>query len=92
MVNVYGCNNGISSIHGKELFEQMSIHCEHDRSHTQAKMFDISTKLVSEQDETSGLETIGWENHSSKYLSFIGDERIISLQRTKGYVFSESVL
>ena len=26
--------------------------------------FDISTKLVSEQDEISGLETIGWENHS----------------------------
>ena len=28
------------------------------------QMFDISTKLVSEQDEISGLETIGWENHS----------------------------
>ena len=38
-------------------------------------MFDISTKLVSEQDEISGLETIGWENHSWKYLSLIGDEK-----------------
>ena len=47
-------------------------------------MFDISTKLVSEQDEISGLETIGWENHSWKYLSLIVDERIINLQRTKG--------
>ena len=28
------------------------------------QMFDISSKLVSEQDEISGLETIGWENHS----------------------------
>ena len=28
------------------------------------QMFDISTKLVFEQDEISGLETIGWENHS----------------------------
>ena len=28
------------------------------------QMFDISTKMVSEQDEISGLETIGWENHS----------------------------
>ena len=55
-------------------------------------MFDISTKLVSEQDEISGLETIGWENHSWKYLSLIGDERIINLQRTKVYVFSDSVL
>ena len=53
-------------------------------------MFDISTRLVSEQDEISGLETIGWENHSWKYLSLIGDERVINLQRTKVYVFSDS--
>ena len=47
---------------------------------------------MSEQDEISGLETIGWENHSWKYLSLIGDERIINLQSTKVYVFSDSVL
>ena len=47
---------------------------------------------MSEQDEISGLETIGWENHSWKYLSLIGEERIINLQRTKVYVFSDSVL
>ena len=56
------------------------------------QMFDISAKLVSEQEENSGLETVGWENHSWKYLSLIGDERIIFLQRTKVYVFSDSVL
>ena len=50
---------------------------------TLKQMFDISTRLVSEQDEISGLETIGWENHSWKYLSLIGDERVINLQRTK---------
>ena len=55
-------------------------------------MFDISTKLVSEQDEISGLETSGWEQHSWKCLSSIGDERIIYLQRAKVYVFSDSVL
>ena len=55
-------------------------------------MFDRSTRLVSEQDEISGLETIDWENHSWKYLSLIGDERVINLQRTKVYVFSDSVL
>ena len=55
-------------------------------------MFDISTRLVSEQDEISGLETIGWENHSWKYLSLIADERVINLQRTKVYVFSDSVV
>ena len=59
---------------------------------TLKQMFDISTILVSEQDEISGLETIGWENHSWNYLSLIGDERVINLQRAKVYVFSDSVL
>ena len=35
------------------------------------QMFDISAKSVMEQDEISGLETIGWEKHSWKYLSLI---------------------
>ena len=51
---------------------------------TLKRMFDISAKLVTEQDEISGLETIGWD------LSLIGDERVITLQRTKVYVFSDS--
>ena len=59
---------------------------------TLKQMFDISAKLVAEQDEISGLETICWEKHSWKYLSFIADERIITLQRAKVYVFSDSVL
>ena len=59
---------------------------------TLKQMFDISARLVSEQDEISGLETIGWENHSWKYMSLIGDERVINLQRTKVHVFSDSVL
>ena len=59
---------------------------------TLKQMFDISAKLVTEQDEISGLETIGWEKHSWKYLSLIGDETIINLQRAKVYVFSDSVL
>ena len=59
---------------------------------TLKQMFDISAKLVSEQEEISGSETIGWEKHSWKYLSCICDERIINLQRTKVYVFSVSVV
>ena len=55
-------------------------------------MFDIFARSVSEQDEISGLETIGWENHKWKYLSWTGDERVINLQRTKVYVCSNSVL
>ena len=50
---------------------------------TLKKMFDISAKLVGEQDEISGLETIVWEQHSWTDVSLICDERIINLQRTK---------
>ena len=59
---------------------------------TLKQMFDFSTRLVSELDEISGLETIGWDNHSWKHLSLIGDGRVINLQRTNIYVFSDSVL
>ena len=59
---------------------------------TLKQMFDISARLVSEQDEISGMETIGWENHAWKFMSLISDERVINLQYTKVYVFSDSVL
>ena len=55
-------------------------------------MFDISAKFVSEQDEINGVKTIDWEDYSWKYLSLIVVEQVISLQRTKVYVFSDSVL
>ena len=51
---------------------------------TMKQMFDISEKLVSEQsDEIHGVKTINWENSSWKYLSLVGDEQVISLQRTR---------
>ena len=63
LVNVYGCNDGISSIHGKE-FPKQSDSIVNTADLTLKQMFDISAKLVTEQDEISGLETIGWEKHS----------------------------
>ena len=48
---------------------------------TMKQMFDISAKLVSEQDEIYGLATIGRENHSWKYLSLMCDERGLRLFR-----------
>ena len=39
--NVHDCNNGIGSFHGKELPEQLSIHCKHNRSHTQTNVRHI---------------------------------------------------
>ena len=59
MENVHVCNNGISSIHGKNYLNN----CEsvvNTTDLTLKQMFDISTRLVSEQDEISGLETINW--------------------------------
>ena len=54
---------------------------------TMKQMFDISAKLVSEQDEIYGVKTIDWEDYSWKYLSLIGDEQVISLQRTRSTSF-----
>ena len=58
------------------------------------KMFDISEKLVSEQEEINNLDKIYWKNHSwkRKQLSLIDDETVTNLQRTKVHVFSDSVL
>ena len=53
---------------------------------TLKQMFDISAKLVSEQDEICRVNTIKWCDSSWKYLSLIGDEQIINFQRTKIYV------
>ena len=49
---------------------------------TLKKMFDISEKLVSEQEEINNLDKIYWNNHSWKQLSLIGDETVINLQST----------
>ena len=55
-------------------------------------MFDVTAQLVNNQDEINGLDKILWEKNSWKRLSLIGDEIVINLQRTKVYVFSDSVL
>ena len=44
------------------------------------KMFDITVKLVGEQEEINNVDNVHWEKHSWKQLSLIGD------------VFSDSVL
>ena len=59
---------------------------------TLKKLFDISAKLVGEQEEINNVDKIHWERHSWKHLSLIGDETVTNLQRSKVYVFSDSVL
>ena len=55
-------------------------------------MFDITSKLVGEQDEINNLDNIQWGKTSWRQLSLIGDETVFSFQRTNVYVFSDSVL
>ena len=91
MENVHVFNIASICIHGKHYSDNWhSIKNTEDL--TMKRMFDISAKLVSEQDEIYGVKTIDWEDYSWKYLSLVGEERIINLQRTKVYVFSDSVL
>ena len=59
---------------------------------TLKQMFDITAKLVNDQEEIHGLDKIDWGKNSWRQLSLIGDETVINLQRTKVYVFSDSVL
>ena len=58
---------------------------------TLKQMFDITAKLVGEQEEINNVNKIHWEKHSWKHLSLIGDETVINLQRARVYVFSDSV-
>ena len=90
--NVHDCDNGISSIHRvKNYLNKLLLLCECSRSHTQTNvwlMYEIGT--WARWDLRIGNKWLGeslW-----KYLSLIGDERFINLQRTKVYVFSDSVL
>ena len=59
---------------------------------TLKQMFDVTAQLVNNQDEINGLDKILWGKNSWKRLSLIGDETVINLQRTKVFVFSDSVL
>ena len=62
------------------------------RDLTLKQMFDVTAKLVSEQEEINNVDKIHWKNHSWRQLSLTGHETVINLQRAKVYVFSDSVL
>ena len=62
------------------------------RDLTLKQMLDITAKSVVEQEEINNLDNIHWGKNSWRQLSLIGDETVINLQRTKVYVFSDSVL
>ena len=65
---------------------------KNQESLTLKQMFDVTAQLVNNQEEINGLDKILWGKNSWTRLSLIGDETVINLQRTKVYVFSDSVL
>ena len=90
--NSYVFNITSICIHGEKLLRQLAFHQKYEDLKMK-QMFDISEKAISEQSgEIYEVKTINWEDSSWKYLSLIVDEQVISLQRTKVYVFSDSVL
>ena len=93
MGNVYVFGIGSICIHEKELLRQFTFFQKKTgKDLTMKQMFDISAKLVSEQDEIYGVNTTNWEDSSWKYLSLVSDEEVISLLHTNVYVFPDSVL
>ena len=78
--------------HSWERISQLQNFIMNSRDLTLKQMFDITAKLVGEQEEINNLDNIHWGKNSWRQLSLIGDETVINLQRTKVYVFSESVL
>ena len=76
---------------GKNFSTIQSVVQNHE-SLTLKQMFDVTAQLVNNQEEINGLDKILWGKNSWKRLSLIDDEIVINLQRTKVYVFSDSVL
>ena len=65
---------------------------KNDKSLSLNQMFDVSAQLVNNQDEICGLDKILlWGKNSWTCPSLSGDEMVVNLQRTKVYVFSDSV-
>ena len=59
---------------------------------TLKQMFDITAQVGERPGGDPWLDKIHWGQNSWRQLSLIGDETVINLQRTKVYVFSDSVL
>ena len=76
---------------GKNFSTIQSVVKNHE-SLTLKQMFDVTAQLVNNQEEINCLDKILWWKNSWTRLSLIDDEIVINLQRTKVYVFSDSVL
>ena len=76
---------------GKNFSTIQSVVKNHE-SLTLKQMFDVTAQLVNNQEEINCSHKILYGKNSWTRLSLIDDEIVINLQRTKVYVFSDSVL
>ena len=76
---------------GKNFSTIQSVVKNHE-SLTLKQMFDVTAQLVNNQEEINCLDKILWGKNSWTRLPLIDDEIVINLQRTKVYVYSDSVL
>ena len=76
---------------GKDFSTIQSVVKNHE-SLTLKQMFDVTAKIVNNEEEINGLDKILYQKNSWTQLSLINDPVIINLQSTKVYVFSDSVL
>ena len=65
---------------------------QNEENLTLKQMFDITAQTIHNEDEIYCLDKVVYQKNSWTQLSLINDPVIISLQSTKVYVFSDSVL
>ena len=80
-----------ATLMGKNFSTIQSVVKNHE-SLTLKQMFDVTAQLVNNQEEINCLDKILYGKNSWTHLSLIDDEIVINLQRTKVFVFSDSVL
>ena len=92
-MNVHGSDDECGDIHGKEFHGYSKFHHEFHGSHFEKNVrHHIKIGERTRRDQQCGQHSLGKEFNSWRQLSLIGDETVINLQRTKVYVFSDSVL
>ena len=91
MVNVHGYDINLQR-HSWKNFSTIQSFIKNSEDLTSKQMFDVTAQLVNDQEEINGMGKILYGKNSWTHLSLIHDEVVINLQRTKVYVFSDSVL
>ena len=75
-----------------KIFSTVQSVVKNHESLTLKQMFDVTAQLVDNQEEINCLDKVVYQKNTWTQLSLINDPVIISLQSTKVYVFSDSVL